>query len=370
MKYFTLSGDYLTAYHFCLKNGGQFFPGHGKDSANVCLIGQNCFTFWEENSRKKQEVAELAQFFGLDPEGQTGGRIARWVIDELIAIPYQNTFWNRTYRNLAKQGNHWHYLYCDSMKPFWGIEVDLKSAYFTSLFALPTFLFQPEKGYMEDGGALDNLKELYPHFPKWFRLQFLGCLASWRIFYFCRDKSRPESNELVKKHRNTIKYNAAFNVAHRAILRNYKIMKKIHEIGGEYIRRMHTDSFFIDHDIPEQVELALWRYVDSKNVRYTVKGFGRAFFWDINTGFIGNKFVGAKIDVVEKMRKDDVKMKSKEANEVAINRRSPFIDNSQNLAHSANIISGNNAGNPEQLELFVMEDYNGKHSDFSLSTTA
>lgn len=365
MKYFTKEGDFLAAYHFCLENGGQFFPGHGKDSSNVCLIGQNCFTFWERNSAKKQQVMELANFFEIDPEGQTGGRIARWVIDELIRIPYEGTYWSKTYRQLAKQGNHWHYLHCDSMKPLWGIEVDLKSAYFTSLFALPTFLYQPEKGYLDDNGSLDNLKELYPHFPKWFRLQFLGCLASWRIFYLCRDKSHLESKELVKKQRFSIKYNAAFNVAHRAILRNYKILKRVHEIGGEYIRRIHTDSFFIDHDIPVEVELRLWDYIESKKVKYSVKGFGRAFFWDINTGFIGNKFVGAKIDVIEKMRRDELKMKSKESNEIALQRSSPFIDNCQNSTSLLNNVDSNLSRDTRQFELFPVATYS--NSDYYVS---
>jgi hypothetical protein len=357
MKYFTLEGDYLTAYHFCLKNGGQMFAGNGKDSANVCLIGQNCYTFWEKGSNRKEEVRDLANYFNLDPDGMTGGRIARWVIDELIKIPYEGTFWNKTYRDLARQGNHWHYLHCDEKQPFWGIEVDLKSAYFSSLFALPTFLYQPEKGYLDDCGALANLKELYPFFPKWFRLQFLGCLSSWRIFYLCRDKSLPNCEELVRKHRNNIKYNAAFNVAHRAILRNYKIMQKIHQIGGQYIRRMHTDSFFIDYDIPEKTEMQLWQYVEDKGLKYTIKGFGRAFFWDINTGFIGNKFVGAKVDVVERMRKDNVKMKSKQSNEIALQRNSPFIDGSQDSSNFTDSDNSNLPGNPRQIELFPLESY-------------
>jgi hypothetical protein len=364
MKYFTLEGDYLTAYHFCLKNGGQMFAGNGKDSANVCLVGQNCFTFWEKGSKRKEEVANLALYFNLDPEGMTGGRIARWVIDELIQIPYDGTFWNKTYRNLARQGNHWHYLHCHTKTPFWGIEVDIKSAYFSSLFALPTFLYQPEKGYLEDNGALNNLKELYPFFPKWFRLQFLGCLSSWRIFYFCRDKHLPNSQELVRKHRNNIKYNAAFNVAHRAILRNYKIMQKVHQIGGEYIRRMHTDSFFLDCDIPVEVETELWRYVESKGLKYSVKGFGRAFFWDINTGFIGNKFVGAKIDVAARMREDNIKMKTREANEIVLQRQSPFIENSQTAVNSLNCNDSNLSGDTRQLELFSMESYSVSSSDY------
>lgn len=357
MKYFSIIGDFLTAYQFCLKNGGQLFSGNGRDTASVCVVGSNCYTFWDINSKRKQQVEELATYFNLDPTAQTGGRIARWLIEELICIPYEKTFWSRTYRNLAKSGSHWHYLHCDSKTQFYGIEVDIKSAYFSSLFSFPSLLYQPEVGYLDDNGAMENLKELYKVFPKWFRLQLLGCMSTWRSFYYCRDKKQPDSKELMMKSRYFIKYNAAFNVAHRAILRNYKIMARIHQIGGKYIRRIHTDSFFIDIDIPVEIESQIWQYIQGKNLQYSVKGFGSCFFWDVNTGFIGNKFVGASIDVMARMRADEIRMKSRKTNAQIFENPSLLLATATNYADLRDDAISNLSRTDTRLELFPMATY-------------
>jgi hypothetical protein len=357
MQYFDCVGDYLTAYHFTLENGGQLFCGNGNDSANVCLIGKKCYTFWKEGSKRKQEVLELSKYFNIPANGMTGGRIARWLIDSVLCLPYKDTFWGKNYRNLAKSGQHWHYMHCDCNQKFDGVEIDIKSAYFSSLFASPSLLYQNGRGYSNDNNAMELLKDLYPSLPKWFRLQFLGCLASWRTFYFVRDKHNPSNQELVMKCRQIIKYNAAFNVAHRAILRNYKIMQKIHKIGGSHIRRMHTDSFFLDYDIPESVEKNIWDYVNEKNLTYTIKAFGTAYFWDINTGFIGNKFVGGKLDILEKMRRDEVKMKRNQDVGKIIDSEKLFISNAPNLASLLDTDTKNTDDKPSQLSLFPLENY-------------
>lgn len=352
MKYYTMQGDYLAAYHFCLENGGQLFPGNGKDSANVVLIGTHCYTFWRKDSKRFIEVNELANQFNLPVEGQTGGRIARWLIDSLLCLPYSDTYWSKTYRNLAMNGSHWHYMMCDTKQYFWGIEVDIKSAYFSSLMSFKSLLYHPILGYLDDNNAMENLKILYPTFPKWFRLQLLGCLSSWRIYFQTRDNKNPDNRELLVKRRNFIKYNAGFNVAHRAILRNYKIMKKIHEIGGKHIRRMHTDSFLIDCDIPKNIEFQLWEYLKEKKLEYSIKGYGYCLFFDINTGFIGTKFVGSHLDVCELMRKNEIKMKRKNANEEVLSKSSYFAND---IKSDSNHINDTVSFEPEknkQLDLF------------------
>lgn len=357
MKYTTMFGDYLEAYQFCLQNGGQLFVGNGKDSANVVVIGSNCYTFWKADSKRLLEVKDLALQFGINPEGQTGGRIARWIIDDLLKLPYEKTFWSKTYRNLAKSGKHWHYLYCQEKESFWGLEIDLKSAYFSSLFSFKSMLFHPLTGYLSDNNALDNLKILYPQFPKWFRLQFLGCLSSWRVFYFCRDKTLKDSKELIQKQRYFIKYNAAFNVAHRAILRNYKIMKKLHEIGGKHIRRIHTDSLLVDSAITLEVEQRLFAYIEDKGLKYSIKGFGRCFFWDVNTGFIGNKFVGAPIDVSDNMRAMGLKMASKRKNNEVLEDYEVLVQGSVNASETIASVNTDIRLGSTQCELFDTRSY-------------
>lgn len=311
MDYTDLEGDYLIAYSDVLKYGGQLYPGNGKDSAAVVVRGSQCYTYWKKDSRRKQEVKELCNFFHLDSYGKTGGRIARWLVEEVLVLPYQNSYWHPKYRGIAKSGKHWHYSYCDSRQNFLGIEVDIKSAYISSLFSQYSLLYKEGIGYIDDNGALENLKLLTPDLPKWFRLQLLGLLSSWRFTFLARDKSNSNGSELKLKHYYKISYNAAFNAVHRAILRNYKIMQKIHQIGGQYIRRMHTDSFFLDIDCPREIEDSIWKYIEERNLKWDIKGCGRCYFFDLNTGFIGNKFVGAPIDVAGMMREEKIKIDRK-----------------------------------------------------------
>jgi len=351
MEYITVWGDYLAAYHFCLENGGQLFSGNGKDSANVVLIGKKCYTFWQKNSQRLIEVRQLAEHFGLNPEGQTGGRIARWLIDDLLQLPYQQTYWSKSYRNLAKKGAHWHYTTCDCKQYFWGVEIDIKSAYFSSLLKCKSLLYSPSIGYMADNNALENLKILYKDFPKWFRLQLLGCISSWRVFYQTRDKKSLENRELVVKTRQHIKYGAAFNVAHRAILRNYKIMQKIHEIGGKHIRRMHTDSFLLDIDIPDSIEFAIFDYLAEKGLQYSIKGYGYCYFWDLNTGFIGNKIVGAKSGVIDLMKQNNIKMKRANNNEETVKNLHYFSEAFKDNPSINSNVSDSNPPEYRQIEI-------------------
>ena len=328
MNYTDLIGDYAIAYQDVLIHGGQLYPGNGKESASVVVRGNDCFTYWNAHSKRYWEVQELCKFFNLEPQGKTGGRIARWLIDEILQLPYKTTFWNKQYRAIAKSGHHWHYNHVQPWKPFFGIEVDLKSAYFSSLLQGKSLLYQPGSGYLKDNNALETLGELIPNLPKWFRLQLLGVLASWRFQFLAKDKKNADNKELIWKQYHVINYNGAFNAVHRAIIRNYKIMEKIHSIGGEYIRRMHTDSFFLDCDCPRQIEDKIWSFIDEKKVKYDVKGAGHSFFFDLNTGFVGNRIVGAKIDVIDQMKSNNIKMKNNPINSKLLDRFGEVIANS------------------------------------------
>lgn len=328
MHYTDKCGTYYDAYLDVLENGGQLYPGNGKDSANVIVRGKHCITYWEIGSKRHQETVELAKYFNIEPYGKTGGRIVRWLINDCFKLPYKSTFWQKRYRGLAKKGTHWHYLHVVERERFFGIEVDLKSAYISSLFAGKSLLYQDGKGFIDDNHCLENLMVITPQLPKWFRLQLLGCLASWRISFLCRDKANPASNLLVQKWYHNIEYNAAFNCVHRAILRNYKIMEKIHQIGGEYIKRIHTDSFFLDCDVPREKEEAIWNYLEEKGLEWDIKGCGYSYFYDVNSGFIGKKFVGSALEVSDKMREENIKKKRSSYDDKTMNRFGEIILNS------------------------------------------
>lgn len=45
MYYIDKVGEYHQAYADVLENGGQLYPGNGKDSANVIVRGKYCITY-------------------------------------------------------------------------------------------------------------------------------------------------------------------------------------------------------------------------------------------------------------------------------------------------------------------------------------
>lgn len=309
MNYIDLVGTLPEAIERVRTEGGRLYSGKYRDSCHTVVVGNNCYTYWNKNSKKRQELAQLCSLFNIPSQGQTGGRVARWFLKELIDLPYKGTYWDRNYRTLAKAGSHWHYCFINPNKHFYGVEFDLKSAYFSSLFAGKSLLYQNSIGSMNDNGSLERLKELTPLLPKWFRLQLLGILSSWKIDYWVRPANMKPEQELSFKTSYKIEYCAAFNAAHRAILRNYKIMQKVHQIGGKYIERMHTDSFLLNIECPESIEKSIHNYLEEKGVITDVKAAGFSYFFDLNTGYIGKSIIGCKLDVFDKMRQQRIKMK-------------------------------------------------------------
>lgn len=351
MNYTDFEGGYFVAAEKLKEIGGQLYKGVGLDAATTLVSGNNCFTYWEKGSRRRQEIAALCKILGIDSYGKTGGRIARWLLKELICLPFERTFWQKPYRDLAKGGEHWHYTHVVAKEHFIGCEFDLKSAYFSSLFFGKSLLFDSSSGWINDNNALEMLKDINHFLPKWFRLQLLGCLSSWRMNYFVRNKENPQSNQLTYKTRYEITYNAAFNAAHRAILRNYKIMQQVHKIGGEHIKRMHTDSFTLALTCPEKTEIEIFNYLENKGLKVDVKNCGQAYFFDVNAGFIGRHFVGSKNDVVELMRDSQVKMKREKINPQVLDRFGEKIVNS-NFMEKTEKEGINDNYDSRQLELF------------------
>lgn len=341
----------MEACMYVKENGGQLFPGNGKGSANTVVCGRKTIVFWEPDSPKRAQVSQLCKELNLDPYAATGGRIARYLLGEIIQLPYEKTFWNKRYQRLAKSGQHWHYYHVEPWQFFYGAEFDIKSAYFSSLTQSKSLLYVEGKGYVDDSGAMDSLKVLVPSMPKWFRLQLLGVLASWQLKFLSPSNAEEDRGKLVVKTIPKIQYNAAFNCVHRAILRNYKIMEKIHLIGGGYIKRMHTDSFFLSWDCPVSVESEIFSYLESKGCEVSVKASGKAFFYDLNTGFIGRKFVGSKIDVIELMRANGQKMGRTNTPPQVSERFQKYIDSiEKSTKETERILSG--YYEPEQLIIF------------------
>lgn len=366
MKYIDFVGNLPEAIELVRTRGGRLYAGKYRDSSHTVVIGNECYTFWSPKSKSRAQVYELCRQFNVPTKGQTGARLARWVIEELIELPFKRTYWDRIYRNVAKSGEHWHYNYVNPNKHFYGVEFDLKSAYFNSLFAGQSLLYSPRLKYLNDNGALERLKDLTPMFPKWFRLQLLGIMASWRYTYMVRPKNMSPNSELITKVSHHIGYGAGFNAVHRAIIRNYKIMRQVHRIGGKYIERMHTDSFLLNIECPENIEQDIHSYLEEKKVETDIKTAGYSYFFDLNTGYVGKSFIGAKVDVLARMRQEQIKMKRDGGYNVVLSKYE------QQELIKARLLTLQNAPKeviitePRQLEIFDLKSFG--MPEFSTST--
>lgn len=301
-------GGYSAAIDFFVANGGQFFPCRSPESSSTVLLGRQCFTFWEESSKIRTKTRNAAIELGFDPENQTPGRLARKVLEEIVGLEYKETFWSKRYRDMARKGCYWHYTHCTEGYYPYLLEFDLRQAYFTSLFHGSSLLYSPVQGWLDDNGALLRLKEATPKIPKSIRLTILGVLASHKRQFYTLGRTEDDAGEMVLKTVNQIKYGSAFNAAHKAVFRTYKAMEKLHSIGGEWIKRIHTDSFAIPADTPVDIEARIFDFLRDNGYRVSLKASGSSHFLGLNEGIIGRKVVGARDMVLTELREKKVKI--------------------------------------------------------------
>lgn len=307
-KYVTLSGSLEAAQLELIRSGGQLYPGRSRDHPSTVVCGSVVTTYWPPGSRIRGQVMELAKTLGQDPEHATTGRLGRALLNDIIALPYKKTFFGLKWRQLAIGGAHWHYQHVTPGKYEYAMEIDLRSAYFASLSTQPSLLLSQHGDWMDDCGALESLKVLVPHLPKSFRLALLGQMASWKNYYYVVDKASDNPSELILKTRKQIKFGAAFNAVHSAILRVYKTMKKCHEIVGSDCIRIHTDGMIVDccNGMPWENELD--DFLKSMQFDYSIKGQGNTWIYGLNCGIIGRKVMGVKTEVAAIARANEVRI--------------------------------------------------------------
>lgn len=300
-KHVEITGSWAEACDIALTGGGQLYSGGDKNGPWTIVRGGLVTTVWPVNSPKKQKLIEACEIFGIEPYAMTGGRLCRKIIKEVIGLPYKGTRYCDKWRGIAKGGAHWH---CTKIVPgVHGIcyEFDIKSAYMVHYLKNETALLRSDGRYRPDAGFMDNLREIYVLMPKWLRLQLLGVMASHSRTFMERKRT---ANGLVLdcKTVNAIEFGEAFNCVHSSILATYKTLSRVLELAGDYCVRAHTDSFTLKEETPADVQERIWEYLESREVEVSLKGIGRATFYDLNTGYIGLRFVGDKFAVVEDMR--------------------------------------------------------------------
>ncbi|MBD2730934.1 hypothetical protein H6G96_32605 [Nostoc sp. FACHB-892] len=344
-------GGYADALRMMEEKGGMVFPPRA-DAKNVqhttLQIGNRSITFWPEGSESRlEELRQLGEVLGLeehDPLSYTPGRLARRFLEEVIRAndfsvdPHPRKYaryWGDKYLKMAQDGSHWHYIYYQPIsEPVYAIELDLKSAYFTSLLSFDSLFYHQDKGFRPDGGALERFRQLAPILSQYkdFRLQLLGILAQ----YEKRFEKFDENLQLVRKTQPDIAWGSAFNATHKAIKNVFDSMQHCHQMLGKYLLRSHTDCLLIRADTPEEVENRVVSYLNRKSFTLACKKqkgkhkFGLSKFWDINTGIIGRHPVGGKITVEEFLERDGISVElfRQPVPEEIVKRWSKWLDNS------------------------------------------
>lgn len=313
-KYEFREGDYLDAIAAFAQVGGRFYPQRSPDSPSTIVSGCNCITYWHPASRLLPKCRTLCRDLGFEWQGQSPGRIARLILKEIVGLEKQKHGWGKLYASMAKKGFHWHYTHVEEGYHPYLIEFDLKSAYFTSLFQGKSLLYHDYKGFIDDSGMLCNLKAIESILPKFMRLIILGVIASHKMQFYTVDRTIEDSFAMKLSTVPNIEYGTAFNAAHKAIRRTYELMRRIHSIGGDWIKRIHTDSFALTFDTPQEIESEIFGLLSRNGYPVSVKAQGSAHFLSLNEGIIGTKLIGAKDLIFKEFREKQIKIEKHELN--------------------------------------------------------
>lgn len=358
----THHSGYAGALVLMEKCGGQLFPRRGRDGTTTLVIGQQVHTFWEEDSHRYFQCKVLAEDIGFPHENFTPGRLAKYIIRDICGLPDELGQPDDRILQLARNGFHWHYTHVETGYHPYLLEFDLCQAYATSLAQFGSFCFSMSQPTINDCGSLENLRNLLPSLPKWIRLVMVGVIASHRMTFATMPNRKSGDVSLKFTTIREVKYGQAFNQVHRAILRLYRVCKRLHSIGGIHIKRMHTDSFALSVDCPNAVEQNIFEYLDEQGFSYTCKAQGTAHFLDLNSGIVGRKFIGVPCEVREAIKAQPVP-----------NRRVHITSEQLQrwgirgvLADTGSDRSGQQAAEPIQLELGVSDGQgNGRDARYS-----
>lgn len=303
MKYYTEHTGYAGAIDCLEKIGGQLFPCKRRDGVSTVVAGKSCYSFWEPNSKNYAKCKQVAEDFNFPHEHFTPGRVSKHLLEAIIGIDPKLGTPDRRFIQLAQDGFHWHYTYVEPGYHPYLLEFDLCAAYVTSLAKYESLYFAMNQRMIPDGGAIENLRALLPSIPKWIRLVMVGQLASHRMTFATMPNRKAKDYSMKWTTIRKIGYGYAFNRAHQAILRVHRLLQRIHQIGGDSIKRIHTDSFALQVNCPIDVEREIFEYLDSQGFSYSCKAQGSSHFFDLNSGIIGRKFVGVPMEIRDCLRR-------------------------------------------------------------------
>lgn len=300
--YYTEDTGYAGAIDCLQTIGGQLFPRRGKDGSSTVLCGKQVYTFWEPNSKNKAKCQQLALSTGFPHEHFTSGRIAKHILEDVCGVDPKLGKPDPVFIRLAKDGFHWHYTYVSPGYYPYLLEFDLCAAYASSLVKYDSPYFAMNQPTISAPLVMENLRVALATVPKWMRMILIGQLTAHRMHYLTMPKRSSGDFTLKLNTIHKIKYGYAFNRAHQSVLRVYRIFQRIHEIGGNSIKRIHTDSFTLSADCPSEIERQIFEYLDNQGFGYSCKAQGTAHFFSLNSGIVGRKFVGVPLEIRDHLR--------------------------------------------------------------------
>lgn len=244
------------------------------DSQDTITVkhGSRVIWWWKpdrQHQQIKQETEALAELFGaisqkpeeFTPDKTSPERLVKAFIRHVLKLPRtkQTNWYGKRYYYLARTrphlvetdqltevqkldtehgfnyellGNdsHCHYLYLASQPQGGAIELDIKSAYFTTFLEQRTMLLNDpgESGkpyFISDGEAIKQLHYINPQLPQWFRFRMLEIISSHELKYCEFDPATGSSQTKVNP--NVIYCGMAFNAAHKAMYTVYQTMATV-----------------------------------------------------------------------------------------------------------------------------------------------
>lgn len=297
MKYFTEDTGYAGAIDCLTKVGGMLFPRRGKDGTSTVLKGQEIYTFWEPNSKNKAKCQQVAIDTDFPHEHFTSGRIAKHILETVCGIDPKFGQPDPVFLKLARDGFHWHYTHVQPGYYPYLLEFDLCAAYATSLAQFDSPYFAMSQTITKGRSEMGNLRSALESVPKWMRMILIGQMASHKMHFLTMPGRKDGDRKLKLNTVYKVKYGYAFNRTHQAILRVYRLFEAIHKIGGDHIKRIHTDSFTLSVDCPDAIEQEIFRLLDDKGFDYSCKAQGSSHFFGLNSGVVGRKFIGVPFEI-------------------------------------------------------------------------
>lgn len=208
---------------------------------------------------------------------------------------------------LLGNSSHWHYLYLAPQPQGYAIELDIQYAHFAALLKQPTLLLsdpgigrQPD--FIDDGGAMERLREINPELSKWFRFQMLEIITRYKLRFYVIN---PATGLAEEQSGDPMNYGMAFNAAHKAIYTVYETMALVANLVGDDLLRSHTDSFCVKATMTRRTEEEMLLVLKERGFEPSCKGIGWAHFWDIDRGILGFSKPKGHFDEIDELRKRD-----------------------------------------------------------------